>query len=199
MIYTIENEIMALKTNSGDPADYYAKVKSLETRIEELRQKHKAYFIAYKAIESASDNLRAEISPRLGEYATDMMSVMTDKKYTHFDVSDGLEVSFTASDGEKKSVDFLSGGTRDLAYIAVRLALVDMLYTERPPLCFDESFAHQDNVRAGAMMKAIARLAKEDTQSFIFTCRNREGALATELSKKAQVFRISHGDDAQFQ
>ena len=149
-----------------------------------------------KSIESASENLRAEISPRLGEYATAMMGVMTDKKYTDFDVSDGLAVTFTAPDGEQKSVDFLSGGTRDLAYIAVRLALVDMLYTERPPLVFDESFAHQDNVRAKAMMKALVKLANEGSQSFIFTCRNREGMLATELLRTAAVFRISHEDEA---
>ena len=99
MIYTVESEITALKINSGDPAEYYAKIKTLETKIEELRQKHKAYFIAFKAIEGASDNLRAGISPRLGEYSTDLMSIMTDKKYADFDVTDGLKVSYRAEDG----------------------------------------------------------------------------------------------------
>ena len=32
-----------------------------------------------KAIESASDNLRDEISPRLGEYSTKLMEIMTAK------------------------------------------------------------------------------------------------------------------------
>lgn len=191
----VDRTLFSLKSRAGDPGELYSKIQALDSRIDELRRRHKAYFIARRAIEGASENLRAEISPRLGEYATQLMSVMTDKKYTHFDVSDGLVVTFEAADGEKKSVDFLSGGTRDLAYIAVRLALVDMLYTERPPLCFDESFAHQDNVRAHAMMKALAKLAKEGSQSFIFTCRNRESALATELSKRARVFKISHDDD----
>ena len=191
MIYTIENEIMALKTNSGDPADYYAKVKSLETRIEELRQKHKAYFIAYKAIESASDNLRAGISPRLGEYSTELMSIMTDKKYGDFDITNGLKVSYTAETGEQRTGDFLSGGTRDLAYIAVRMALIDMLYTEKPPVCLDESFAHQDNVRAKSMMKSLVHLGKEGYQSFIFTCRAREATLASEMAKKAGIFKLS--------
>ena len=80
-----------------------------------------------------------------------------------------------------KSIDFLSGGTRDMAYIAVRAALIDMLYGEKPPICFDESFAHQDNIRARAMMKAINQLADEGCQSFIFTCRGREAALAEEV------------------
>ena len=195
MIFTIENEITALKANSGDPAEYYAKVKALETRIEELRQKHKAYFIAYKAIESASDNLRAGISPRLGEYSTELMGIMTDKKYGDFDITDGLKVSYQTDDGEKRTVDFLSGGTRDLAYIAVRMALIDMLYPETPPICLDESFAHQDNVRARSMMKSLAHLGKEGYQSFIFTCRQRESALASELVKKPGIYKLSVVED----
>ena len=191
MIYTVESEITAFKINSGDPADYYAKVKALETRIEELRQKHKAYFIAYKAIESASDNLRAGISPRLGEYSTELMGIMTDKKYGSFDVTDGLKVSYQAEDGATKTVDFLSGGTRDLAYISVRMALIDMLYTEKPPVCLDESFAHQDNLRARSMMKSLAHLAIEGYQSFIFTCRAREATLAAELVQKPGIFKLS--------
>ncbi len=191
LIFTVENEISALRINSGDPAEYYAKVKAHETKIDELRQRHKAYFIAYKAIETASDNLRAGISPRLGEFSTDLMSIMTDKKYNDFDVTNGLKVSYAAEDGQRKTIDFLSGGTRDLAYIAVRMALIDMLYTEKPPVCLDESFAHQDNTRAKSMMKSLAHLAKEGYQSFIFTCRKREGNLATELVKKPAVFKLS--------
>ena len=191
MIYTVESEITALKANSGDPAEYYSKVKTLETRIEELRQKHKAYFIAYKAIEGASDNLRAGISPRLGEFSTELMGVMTDKKYGDFDVTDGLKVSYKTEDGESRTVDFLSGGTRDLAYIAVRMALIDMLYPEKPPICLDESFAHQDNIRAKSMMKSLSHLADDGYQSFIFTCRARESALASELVKKPGIFQLS--------
>ena len=191
LAFEVENELMLLKSRAGDPCELYSRIAALTERREELQDKHKAYYVALKAIESASENLRAEISPRLGEYATGLMEIMTDKKYTSFDVSEGLKVSFTAPDGEKKSVDFLSGGTRDLAYVAVRAALIDMLYTEKPPICFDESFAHQDNVRAKAMMRAIKRLSEEGCQSFIFTCRNREGVLASEILKDAGVFKLS--------
>ena len=131
--------------------------------------------------------------PRLGEYSTRMMEVMTDKKYTDFSVDETMTVTFAGEDGVK-SVDFLSGGTRDLAYVSVRLALIDMLYTEKPPLLFDESFAHQDNNRARAMMKAVSSVGTEGMQSFIFTCRAREGVLAKELSRKSEVFKLSTGE-----
>lgn len=191
LAFGVENELVTLKSRAGDPGELYAKIAVLDARIAELKAKHKAYFIAHKSIETASDDLRDGISPRLGEYATMLMSIMTDKKYCEFDVSDGLKVSFVAEDGEKRTVDFLSGGTRDLAYIAVRMALIDMLFDEKPPVVFDESFAHQDNLRAKSMMKAIAHLATEGQQSFIFTCRAREAALATEIVRGAGVFTLS--------
>ncbi len=191
LAFGVENELVTLKARAGDPGELYSKIAVIDTRIAELKAKHKAYFIAHKSIENASADLRDEISPRLGQYATSLMSIMTDKKYSDFDVSDGLKVSFLAEDGERRTVDFLSGGTRDLAYIAVRMALIDMLFGEKPPVVFDESFAHQDNLRAKAMMKAIAHLAEDGQQSFIFTCRAREAALATELVNGAGVFTLS--------
>ena len=195
LAFDVENELMLLKGRAGDPGEYYSRIQAISKRRKELQDKHKAYFIALGAIKGASDNLRRGISPRLGEYATRMMEIMTDKKYTSFDVSDGLKVTFSSPDGEQKSVDFLSGGTRDMAYIAVRAALIDMLYTEKPPICFDESFAHQDNVRARSMMRAIEQLSKEGCQSFIFTCRAREGALADEIVKGASVYKLSVLED----
>ena len=195
LIITIEDEITVLKARSGDPAEDYSKIKSVETKIDELRQRHKAYFIAYKAIEDASANLRAGISPRLGEYATELMGIMTDRKYGEFNVNNGLKVTYQTEGGEKRTVDFLSGGTRDLAYIAVRMALIDMLYSEKPPVCLDESFAHQDNVRARSMMKSLAHLGKEGYQSFVFTCRARESALASEMVGAPGIFKLSVVED----
>ncbi len=194
-IFAIESELVALRTRSGDPAELYTKIKAMEQRISDLRARHKAYFIAHKTIESASDNLRSRISPRLGEYATSLMGIMTDKKYSGFDISSGLEVTYTDQSGVQRKVDFLSGGTRDLAYIALRMALIDMLYTEKPPVVFDESFAHQDNLRAHCMMKALKFLADDGYQSFVFTCRGREATLAKELDSTSRVFKLSVGED----
>jgi uncharacterized protein YhaN len=193
--FNVESELFALKAHAGDPGDFYAKIAAIDKRLEELRLAHKAYFIALSAIENASDNLRAEISPRLGEYATRLMGTMTNKKYTSFDVSEGLKVTFKDTDGIERSVDFLSGGTRDLTYIAVRMALIDMLYDEKPPVIFDESFAHQDNLRARSMMAGLKELSDEGVQSFVLTCRAREGALAKELAPGSGVYKLSVVDE----
>lgn len=195
-VKALEEELAELKLHATDHAVIYSKMQANDRKIAELREQYEAYSIALDAINSASAELRREISPRLGEYSTELMEIMTDRKYTGIDVSDGLKVTFLAPTGEQKPVDFLSGGTRDLTYIAVRMALIDMLYGEKPPICFDESFAHQDNVRARSMMRAVKHLADEGCQSFIFTCRAREAGLAREAAKKTAVFRLSAAEDA---
>jgi uncharacterized protein YhaN len=193
----VEKELFLLKTGATDPGELYSKIQENEERIDELRFQHKSYYVALEALNSASAKLRLEVSPRLGQYSTKLMEIMTNKKYTGIDVTDGMKVSFTDTTGEEKSVDFLSGGTRDLTYIALRMALIDMLYSEKPPVCFDESFAHQDNVRAKSMMRAISYLAEEEgMQSFIFTCRAREAQLACEVSHNAAVFKLPGNEEA---
>ena len=87
LAFSVENELLALKTNISDPGELYAKIAVIDKRIDELKVKHKAYFVAHKAIENATVDLRGEIAPRLAAYATELMCVMTDRKYTGFDVS----------------------------------------------------------------------------------------------------------------
>lgn len=193
--FNVENELAELKLRAKDPGELYSKIQALEAKINELRTKHKAYFVALRAISNASDNLRAEISPRLGEFSTMLLSLMTNNKYSHLGVDSGLKATFTTADGQEKSVDYLSGGTRDLTYIAVRMALIDMLYEEKPPICFDETFANQDNSRANSMMRAIKRLTDVGHQSFVFTCRQREARIAAELEPASAIFRLSVAED----
>ena len=195
LAFDVENELNEIKSRAKDPGELYERIRMLDEQIASLRERHKAYFIARRAIAGASEKLREEISPRLASFSTEMMGLMTERKYTALDVSGNLNVSFTIGSGEEKSADFLSGGTLDLTYISVRMALVDMLYTETPPMTFDESFAHQDNVRARAMMRAITSLCERGYQSFVFTCRQREASLAAELLPTASVYRLSDASD----
>ena len=189
--FSVENELAELKLRATDPGELYSKIQALDTKVSELSAKHKAYFYALDAINNASDNLRHEISPRLGEVSTELLEIMTNNKYSLLDIDSGLKISFEAPDGQTRSVDYLSGGTRDLTYIAVRMALIDMLYTELPPICFDETFANQDNARATSMMRAIKKLSDDGHQSFIFTCRQREANIASELQPRSAIFKLS--------
>jgi len=193
LAFRVESELDLLKNRAVDPTEVHSKMRRLTDRIDELNMRYKAYALAYGTIENASASLRESISPRLGSFVTELMGQMTDAKYTSVDVSEGLTVRFADASGELRSVDFLSDGTQDMVYVAVRMALIDMLYSEKPPVLLDETFAHQDNPRSRAMMQVMAALADEGYQSFIFTCRGREAMLVRELDERAGIFTLSVG------
>jgi uncharacterized protein YhaN len=95
------------------------------------------------------------------------------------------------TEGGMRTPDWLSTGTQDLVYLSLRMALIDLLYREKPPVCFDESFAHQDEGRLRRAMAALARCASEGQQCLLFTCHARERLAVEEVDAGATVLRLS--------
>ena len=124
--------------------------------------------------------MRAEISPRLSLDACRFLYEMTDGKYSDITVSDDFSVSYDEGDGER-TVAFLSHSTEDLAYYALRLSLLNLMYKEMPPVCFDGCTARQDDERALSFLRAVRTLTEEGKQCFFFTSAKREGALAKRV------------------
>ena len=187
----LEDEIAGLRQGASNPVEIREKIEILRNRIRAASELKHALDLAYSAVSGAEGNLRREITPRLSAYAGRLMSAMTDGKYGQLGVNQDLFLDFAREEGDRYSAEYLSGGTRDLAYIALRLAYIDLLYkNEKPPLCFDESFAHQDNFRATCTMRALRELAEDGVQSLIFTCRSRESTIAREVDRKYHHIKI---------
>ena len=63
----------------------------------------------------------------------------------------------------------------DLAYICLRMALIELLYKRSvPPFLFDESFARMDDSRMEKVLNLIYKYAQRNYQSILFTCHSRE-------------------------
>lgn len=77
---------------------------------------------------------------------------------------------WVSSVGAWKETADLSQATSDQLYLALRLALLDVISGDRrPPLFLDEPFAHLDENRRRAMI-AVLRAASRDRQVVLFTC-----------------------------
>lgn len=186
----LTNAIQALHAETELPAEVGEQLSATENELAALRRRYTALDMALRALTGADLRLRAELSPRLAHYAKELVDIMTDGKYTAMTVGDDLSMTFP-EEGAARSVDVLSGGTREIAYIALRLALVRLLFREVPPVCFDESFAHQDNDRCYAMLKVFSALSERDgMQTFVFTCRGREYTIAQEIGGSCHLIRM---------
>ena len=98
-------------------------------------------------------------------------------------------MSFTR-DGRTRGIEYLSEGTKDLAYISLRRALTQALFVrDCPPLIYDESFARVDEKRLSRILDMLSGVDGEDSQSIVLSCRRLEAELAME-SGGASVIRL---------
>lgn len=82
------------------------------------------------------------------------------------------------ADDATRPVELLSAGTNDAAYLALRLALLELLFPgERPPVLLDESLAQLDNDRTSALLSLLHANCAGGGQCLIFTCHPREAGL----------------------
>lgn len=180
-MHQIEVELSALRAVSTDPTAIAEEIAVLDGEIEALTRKWSAYMLAIETLNTASGKLREGISPKLAKNAGKLFSAMTNGKYDTVGVDTDFGLSF--SDGAMMhEASFLSAGTGDLAYICLRMALIELLYKRSvPPFLFDESFSRMDDERMAKVLMLISKYAQKDYQSILFTCHSREKNIMQEI------------------
>jgi len=159
---------------AADPVDIAVQIAALEDETLLDKQKYDAYVLAIETLLQASESVRGSIVPIVSENTCRLMDRLTSGKYTSVGVNSDFEMSVISGDATKE-LDYFSSGTKDVAYLALRMSLVSLLYKQTyPPLIFDESFAETDDARTASFLALLDESAKEGHQSLIFTCRSRE-------------------------
>ncbi len=172
-----EKKLIALEATAEDPVRLAADAEELDRRIAALIARHDAIRLAAEALTEAAESLRRGVLPRLRARAGKFLSEITDGRYAGIGL--GREMTMSVErDAATHSVELLSSGTADAAYLALRLALAELLFpNEQPPILLDESLAQLDNDRASALLAMLKVRCAEGAQCLIFTCHPREAEL----------------------
>ena len=118
------------------------------------------------------------------------MGRISDDKYKTLRTNPKLGVTLD-KDGYGIGAEFLSGGTKDAAYLSLRLALIMKIYeNEYPPVVFDESFCQLDNTRLVKMMGLLDSLAGEGMQILLFTSHSREQEMCDAGGYKYSLIKM---------
>lgn len=125
-----------------------------------------------QVISELAKDIHSDFGPALNREVSHMMNVLTDGRYTHVVVDSGLNLKLDTENGFVLA-DQLSTGTREQLFLALRLAMVNVMFPEKNmPILFDDSFVYYDDRR---LEKTFAQLTKQGyEQIFIFTCQHRE-------------------------
>ena len=159
-----------------DPLALEAHRDELQRQLEERGRELTALNLALEGLEAANTVLRERFSPALNQKAAEIFSALTGGKYNQVT----LRRDFSALAGEEAqplhSGLYLSAGTADQLYLAVRLAL-SQLTLPGIPLVLDDILATFDDHRAALALDYLARLGKE-RQILLFSCHSREAQWA---------------------
>ena len=116
------------------------------------------------------------------------MAAFSGGRYGTLGTDAQFRLSYT-DHGVTRSLDVLSAGTCDIAYVSLRLALIKVLCPEETvPAIFDESFARVDDGRLGEIIRFLD--ADTDGQTVLLTCRHAEAEHITD----GQVLRLTRNE-----
>ena len=144
---------------------------------------------ALDALQEADSQLHARLSPQLSEKAGAYFNRLTQGQYTQVSLTRDLDVAVREGDSlADRPLSYLSQGTADQLYLALRLALADLLLPQSDacPLILDDAFLTFDDNRLALALDVMQELAKT-RQVLLFTCQNREGRM---LASKKEVSHV---------
>lgn len=175
-----ERALISRKYSTYDPFDIAAKLNETSEKLNAQTNALNAIELAIESITVASSNLRNTIAPQIRSHANAYISSITDGKYDSVSVTDSLELSMS-EEGFSYNIDSFSAGTKDVAYLALRLSLLLLISSdETAPLLMDETLAMIDDNRARKLLSMLSRHTEKHGQCILFSCHDREERLCRE-------------------
>ncbi|TYQ14819.1 UNVERIFIED_CONTAM: AAA domain-containing protein [Acetivibrio alkalicellulosi] len=182
-IYICSSELNHMKeaVRSLDSQD--EELDKIERQIEELSDEKKrleeiAFSInmAIETLEESSVDIKKNNIPYLSKKTSEIMGKITKNRYSDIKSDANLILKTMCKEtGNIVDVSMLSIGTIDQVYLALRLALVQLIERdgEKLPIIMDEIFAYFDDSRIENTIKLLNELM-DRRQVIIFTCKKRE-------------------------
>lgn len=181
-LHHTEQEIAQLQgqlTALGDPVLLDARLDELQETTAKLQGDYDALEIAMDALQEADNHLHARFSPQLSQRAGMYFHRLTLGRFSHL----SLDRAFQATVREGASLAdrplaLLSQGTADQLYLALRLAVAELVLPDPQacPLVLDDALLAFDDSRLAVALEVLTQLA-QTRQVFLFTCQHRELAL----------------------
>ena len=167
------NQARGKQQAMGDPAALSARLEQVTEELERREREYQAISIAMDTLQQANAQLQQRFSPQLNRAAGALLSRLTGGKYRTLSLDKELDASAAGErDVLPHSALYLSKGTVDQIYLAVRLAVCDLCLPDAP-LVLDEALAAFDDVRAKRALELLQDLAQK-RQILLFSCHHRE-------------------------
>ena len=162
----------------GQPEELDRQILRKQEQLALLQGEYDALTLALDSLRAANAALQSRFSPELGRRAAEIFGQMTDADWSSVLLDREFRLSAeSSSDPVRRSVQLLSTGTADQLYLAVRLAICQMILPpeQNAPLILDDALITFDDQRLRKTLEYLVQLG-EKRQILLFTCQSREAA-----------------------
>lgn len=141
------------------------------TRLSESQQTFARLLLERRLLDEAVSEWESSSQPEVYRRAEELLSDMTEGRWTHIVLSDDGQISVADEFGETRSPLLLSTGTCQQLYLALRIALLETaeFVGRNVPIICDDILVNFDEPRRRAAAKALASLGRT-RQVILFTC-----------------------------
>ena len=157
----------------GDPLVLSSSLSCMKEEYEQLCDEYDAIRLAAETLGEADEEIQRRFSPELGRVASGYMSAVTGGRYADVLINrDFSAMTRAQDDAVARNAEYLSAGTMDIMYLAVRLAVCELALPdgEPCPLILDDALVNLDDERLEQAMKLLGEIARE-RQVILFSCR----------------------------
>ena len=177
---SLQNKALAMAQGEihtlGDRAALQARLDEVERQLAQRREEYEAILTAMEVLGEANTRLQERMSPALNKRAGELFHRLTGGVYDQVSLTREFE-ALAAKQGDvtPRRLLTLSKGTADQLYLAVRLAVCDLVLpgADPAPLILDDALVHFDGERLALALDLLRELA-QTRQILLFTCQNRE-------------------------
>ena len=156
----------------GDPLVLGSEISRMEAEYAEISAEYDAIALAIDTMRKADEDIQSRFSPALGKLAAEYMQFVTDGKYDGVMLDRDFSTTVHEAGGNvPRNAEYLSAGTLDLMYLAVRLAVCSLALPESAncPLIIDDALVNFDADRRRQAMALLEKIAQE-RQVILFAC-----------------------------
>lgn len=176
-ILEYSRQLADLQVKENDLLREYAKQQELQLQYETVKQQIEKVDFELEAIELAqtriqelSGNIYGQYGPAISRRVSQMVNRITEGAYTDVKLDEQLSIK-VRKDGKYLGAEFLSTGTLEQIYLAVRLAVAEEMSHAGMPLLLDDIFGAYDDERLEMVLQCLAEYKAE--QVIIFTASDR--------------------------
>lgn len=159
------------------------KLAEVERNLAKQRQTYAAILAAKDLLTALFLELQRDFSPKVREAAAKYLTQITGGKYREILLDSDLHLYLRYQEDEQyHEAEYLSGGTYEQLYLALRLALSELLGAEgKLPLLLDDSFVQFDNERTQSAWDTVLAFAREQGRQVVFlTCHSHYASYVKE-------------------